>query len=307
MTVLVHIGYPKTATTWLQECVFGSQQTAYAPITKRYELIKTFIEPHELVFDTEGMAARFNRRADAARQRGDVPVLTHERLIGNPYSGGYDATLLAGRLRRCVPAPKIVMVIREQRDIIRSSYQQQAQDGGTLSLASFLNPPPGMQLPLFDLAFFEYDRFIQHYYAVFGADNVRVLLYEKLRADPGRTLEEIAAFCGYTDFVVGQLPLQARVRQSKTTLETAGLRHVHHLFGPRRRTNLHPLLTSVPLQKLGTRLVGLVAARLARQNERLSQQHRAMIAQAVQDRYVQSNRQTMRLTGHELAAFGYQV
>jgi len=49
-----------------------------------------------------------------------VPVLSAERLSGNPDSGGYDSVHVAEYLAATFPEARVLIVIREQADMLVS-------------------------------------------------------------------------------------------------------------------------------------------------------------------------------------------
>ena len=54
-----------------------------------------------------------------AAESDSTPVLSAERLSGNPHSGGYDSLQTAERLHRLFPQAKVLVVVREQTEEIR--------------------------------------------------------------------------------------------------------------------------------------------------------------------------------------------
>ena len=90
------------------------------------------------------------------------------------------------------------MVLREQKALISSMYGQYVADGGAVSLASFLRvPEPGLgRMPYFSLRLYEFDRLIEHYFGLFGRENVLALPAEMLGTDPQGFVRHIQTFCG---------------------------------------------------------------------------------------------------------------
>lgn len=67
-----------------------------------------------------------------AAESDSTPVLSAERLSGNPHSGGYDSLQTAKRLHRLFPQAKVLVVVREQTEEILSCYNQYVRAGGVL-------------------------------------------------------------------------------------------------------------------------------------------------------------------------------
>src|SRR3546814_8368538 len=94
--------------------------------------------------------------------------------------------MIADRLRETFPDARILIVIREQRALIRSMYSQHITDGGTGTLGRFLNrPEPGLgRKPWFDPEVYAFDRLIAYYCGLFGAERVLALPFELLAREP---------------------------------------------------------------------------------------------------------------------------
>jgi hypothetical protein len=67
---------------------------------------------------------------------GLIPMVSSERLSGNPHSGGYDSAVLAERLHQVFPGARVLVMIREQRSMILSSWAQYVRVGGACLLRS---------------------------------------------------------------------------------------------------------------------------------------------------------------------------
>src|SRR5581483_5513217 len=185
---LIHIGYHKTATSWLQKRAFSSAALGFALVEPRRLLNEQVAAPHDLDFDPDRCRAFFEPRLDEARLAGLVPVLSTERLCGDVLYGAYDSVLIAERLAATWPEAKIAIVIREQREMVVASYQQYVRAGGQLRFEQYARRPParGRYLLPFVVPHFEYDRLIGHYRRLFGAEEVLVLPFELFRREAAR-------------------------------------------------------------------------------------------------------------------------
>src|SRR6188768_529688 len=79
--LLVHIGFHKTGSTWLQNNLFcdtrfGYQQIADAP---RHQIVEHFVLPDPLFFDAEATASLYASYLAATRQAGRTLAISHER------------------------------------------------------------------------------------------------------------------------------------------------------------------------------------------------------------------------------------
>ncbi len=194
MSPLLHIGYMKTGSTWLQTRVLNDPAAGLLALASREALTEILVRPSVLDYDAEAVRALVAGPLAVCEKRGLVPVISHERLSGNPISGGFDSTIVADRLAELFPMARVAIVIREQRSFLTSFYNEYVCGGGACSLASFLHPPPGAKLPLFNARFLEYHRLIEYYHEAFGRERVLVLPFETLARDR-------LAFCNRLDHV----------------------------------------------------------------------------------------------------------
>jgi hypothetical protein len=299
MQPLVHIGYHKTGTTWLQQEVFSNSAAGFSQLGGAQRLIAV---------DTFGFKPRkvrrlMERRIGEVRNLGLTPVLSSERLSGAPHFGGYDSEIIADRLAAVFPNARIMVVIRQQTDMFLSIYKQHIRRGGAASLRQYLAPPrDGYWMPQFRFEYLEYHRLIARYQDLFGAANVLVLPYELLRARPGEFLAKVSGFVGLPPAEPRFLPLNV----SLSALSLSLRRHAN------RYLILDPVNPAPPLEfprsheilERSCRVVdAIVPEHLLERHER-RWRHRA--AREVGTRFAHSNARTAALTGLDLRTFGYE-
>ena len=110
-----------------------------------FDAIALLIYPNALDFSPQICKKYFYPKLLEATTGGLIPVLSYERLSGNPHSGGYDSKEIANRLVQVFPDAKILIVIREQKDIILSTYKQYIIEGGACTVKRYLHPPPPVE------------------------------------------------------------------------------------------------------------------------------------------------------------------
>jgi hypothetical protein len=196
--LLLHVGYHKTATTWMQRRLFvpahGFRQVAF-----HREAFDHVVAPHGFDFDPAPLAALLAER-NAALAPGEVPVLSSEILSGHPFQGGHESDVYAERLARIAPGARILISIRSQLKILPSVYMQYVLRGGTLPYDRFFAGNDELGYFGFTPGHFEYDRLVAHYQRLFGADRVHVLTQESLRQDREGAVAALAAFAGAAGF-----------------------------------------------------------------------------------------------------------
>ncbi len=176
---LIHIGYPKTASTWFRENLF-SKSSNYDLMT-REDVANVFISPYGNCFDAD-KATEFIKKIYSKNL-----IVSDERLLGGMYSGGYNgfaSAIIARRLQQVFPEAKILIFIRNQTDIIASTYYHYIMYGGTYGINKFLFPQDYyiiQKLGLFSFEFFNYYNTIEFYKSLFR--KVSIYLYEDFNAN----------------------------------------------------------------------------------------------------------------------------
>jgi hypothetical protein len=302
MRPLLHIGYHKTGTTWLQKHVFPNARAGFSLVSGGKRLRPTFVEINPFGFDPEAVRAGFESDIREAESRGLVPVLSAERLSGNPHFGGYDGRLIADRLAAAFPDARVLVAIREQAGMLVSLYKQYVKRGGAAPFRRYVAGTPGAdRAPRFRLDFLEYHRLVAHYQALFGDENVLVLPYELLLSQPEVFLEQIGGFLGVP--ATGADPRWANASPSALSLSLK--RHAN-------RWVVRDAFNPVPpfaFDGANDDLLRLCSAADARVPATLLERHerrwRRFAEAEVGDHYAESNALTARLTGLDLRAFGY--
>lgn len=302
---LIHIGYHRAGSTWLQRFLFAEAPAGFAqPFDRRADIASHLILPNSLDFDAEAARAHFAARLD---QGGLVPALSAERLSGYPDSGGYDSAEIARRLQAVFPDARVLIVIRRQADMLTSFYKVYVQAGGHLSLDDYVDPPERgrLRMPRFDFAHFAYHRLVGHYMRLFGAERVMVLPFEDIASRPETVARQVAHFAGLE--TVPDVSAARRVNASLSGL-TVSLKRRLNPFFLRDAANGYSPWALPGLARVGNAGFEWLDRRLpagwrAAGDRRLA----ARVARLVAGRYGASNRATQELTDLDLAMRGYDV
>jgi len=298
MQPLVHIGYHKTGTTWLQREVFSSSAAGFSQLGGAQRLIAV----NAFSFKPRKVRKQMERRIGEVLDRGLTPVLSSERLSGAPHFGGYDSEIIADRLAAVFPNSRIMVVIREQKEMFLSIYKQYIRRGGAASLRQYLAAPrDGYWMPQFRFEYLEYHRLISRYQDLFGARNVLVLPYELLRSRPGDFLAKVSGF-------MDMPPAEPRNRPMNVSLSALSLSLRRHA---NRYVVLDPVNPAPPFDfprsheilERSCRAVDAIAPKSLLERHERRWRHRA--AREVGNRYSHSNARTAALTGLALRTFGY--
>lgn len=305
---LIHIGYHKTGSSWLQNNIFNNDGFGFTDEygLARHELVYEFVRPAPFTFNADRVAGDFTPWLQKAQARGLRLVLSHERFSGYPSSGGYDSKMIADRLKQIFPDAKILIIIREQQSLIRSMYSQHISDGGVESAHNFLRQPePHLgRRPFFSRHFYEFHHLIGYYQSLFGEQNVLTLPFEMLHRQPQDFVDAIGSLCRHPKKPVGpvarvnerrpifmqwlQRPLNAIFYNNE--LSPGALFHIHN-FHKRyaKLTRFFRVLTPPPADRYF--------------DAKLRKYFRTEIGTY----YGDSNKLTEALTGLDLGKYGYAL
>lgn len=196
--ILLHVGYHKTATTWMQLRLFTAKH-GYRQIADHQEVFRHIVQPHGFRFDPAVMRDLLDARLKML-SADEVPVISSEILSGHPFQGGQQSDVYAERLARIAPNARILISVRTQLKILPSVYMQYVLRGGTMSWPQFFDGSDEPGYFAFSPEHFEYDLLVAQYQRLFGADNVYVLTQEGLLCDMDAAASAVAAFAGNSTF-----------------------------------------------------------------------------------------------------------
>jgi hypothetical protein len=306
---LIHIGYHKTGTKWLRGGLFLNKNAGYHWIDKDTPPVRRLVRAHPLEFDPAESRREFEPLLAEAAKKSLMPVICWGRLAGQAFSGGYDTKEIADRLKAVFPDGRIVVVVREQRSMIVSTYKQYVREGGALPPRKFMLPPRSrsLRVPWFDLRHFEYHHLLAYYRRLFGPNSVLVLPYEQFVTDPSSFVEQIARFAGrpLDDETLRSLPFESATNPSPPATAIVARRWLNGL-GVCTDLNPSPPLPSPLFWRLGKHIDR--ASLAPRQTvEREEAKLRQIVDETVLERYVESNRLTADLIGVDLAAYDWMI
>jgi hypothetical protein len=174
---LIHIGYPKTGSTFLQHWFAAHPQLAYSESG-----IAGFRDVHAIARDSVTPRAGLLYRVTSCEgltaphaSAGVVVEYDRERPVDMATSQSAACTALA----ELFPNALVLIVTRGFRAMILSSYSQYVRSGGDADLVDLIAGNKNLR----DLDPWNYDVLIELYTRAFGEGNVIVMPYELLRDD----------------------------------------------------------------------------------------------------------------------------
>jgi len=307
-TPLIHIGYPKAVSSWMQKWLF-TPQNGFCKVLDSLTLQLFLIDATPFAFDTakahEWMEKSLRDAPDSEQLQ---PVITGESLVGHTHCGGYNAKTNADRLKELCPDAKILIVVREQKAAIRSLYKTFVIWGMPHSIDRILEPVDANLSPQFNLDFLRYDLLVAYYQQLYGKDQVLVLPYEQFAEDGAGFLRRIFSFCQIdnAEQKIKKLPVKRKVNRGQTLL---------NLVIERWR---NMLLVSSPFNYAGwfKPTEQSLKRRIARSKKNpfpafmdtwFEQGFRKKVDAHCAGKFAASNRRLQELTGLDLAHYGYEL
>ncbi|MBX3486145.1 sulfotransferase [Phenylobacterium sp.] len=292
--LLIHVGYHKTGTTWLQRILFRPEY-GYRPIMDHEDVFRWFLRPHGLDFDEAATRAHITSLRGQG-EPGLVDVISSEILVGNPHFGGRESDAYARRLHAAAPDARILITLREQLRSATSEYMQYISRAGTMKPTEYFDDAPIMGYAKYAPEHLEYHRLIGLYRELFGAENVIVMTQEALAKDGKAYARRLAEAAGVTS--PGDLETIDTRPMSPSPEEFAApiLRRINHFrSGP---TGPGPFLDLGPVSAFVYRVAHYLSRRpFAKRMLGRVKPVTAIVHRRFTDRYLESNRQLKAMLG----------
>jgi hypothetical protein len=193
---IIHIGYPKAGSTWLQDRVFNNSELQYYCASREF-VYRYILEPDCFSFDSELAKRKVEELFRNPLSRNLTPIVSSELLCGSAnINGGANARIYADRLKKILPEAKIIIVIREQLSWLESFYKMEVCHN-----KKFYHPEALLatrndldKTSKFLIYFLFYDKLIECYQTLFGKGNVLVLPFETLCSEPFEFIRRVLLF-----------------------------------------------------------------------------------------------------------------
>lgn len=224
----VHIGHPKTGTTTLQEGFFSQHEDiAYLGRPYNNPIFKEEVRSLGLQDSTAYHPGGLKSLIDNYRKvnKNKTIVISEETFSSVNCN---DRGLIADRIKEVFSPCSIIIVIRNQFDIIRSFYAN--FDGVILNM----NRPTG-KLVMFDrwlkyqwlnrhygyFSQINYHRLIQYYIDLFGVQNVHVFLFEDFVHNKKEFFKKVLSCMAIDEKTIFEKIISAHERKGPSNREYA--------------------------------------------------------------------------------------
>lgn len=192
--MLLHVGYPRTATSFLQREIFLNHRVGcdipFSDLHRCNNLVNQLIT-YPLNFESTETKKILFPLIQTIVNKHLIPVISNEHLCAASGPRSQSAPIIADRLFELFPNAQILITTRNQSDTILSLYKSYCAGGGTEDIAHFMiahNPRYFIANHLF------YHRLIALYVKKFSLRNVLILPYEKLILHPHEYIDTLLRF-----------------------------------------------------------------------------------------------------------------
>jgi len=316
--LLIHIGYHKTGTTWLQNELFRSENNVFEPLSLQAKGRSTL--SWDFLIGQDGyLLSSFESNKEVIKasllkilkQKGGccskVFVLTSERFSGHPHAGGFEAKILANRLNDIFPKAKILIVIREQRSFIKSLYFQYLSKvgAGVLSLKRYLCLPYDT-IPYFSPNNLNFNLLVEYYFELFGRENVLVLPYELFKLDPIEYVGKIGIFIN-REIEIDESRFQVLHNTNRRTFVLYYFRYLN-FFIRRKSLNFYSIYSNKYSRYLAIKIQSTLMLLTPKLFDKwLNFRTQKYIQDWVGNRYELSNSKLSDLINIDLSKYGYHT
>lgn len=222
--IILHPGYPKCASTWLQNAVFTKENGFHTHLpTFENEVIEQFAWTNPVNFDSDLI-----KRSMLSESSDEKLYISHEALVGDPILGNYWGFEVAARLAAVFKPAKVLLIFREQASYIYSSWSEYVTRGGTNSIDKYALSYKDIKgyRPVLNLDFLKYDELYRQYGHHFGRSNILFLPLELLSKDNKLFIEKLEEFLE-TDFT--RLSKEKKYVGNRG-ITTSILRHLNRIY-----------------------------------------------------------------------------
>ncbi|MDQ0298121.1 hypothetical protein J2S78_000529 [Salibacterium salarium] len=229
--VYVHIGFHKTATSFLQRCIYPKMKSVryikYGALKKQlYNLRLKTLEDEEIQQIREKILTFYKKK----------PILiSYEGLSGSPFSQKRSKSNIKvlEDIRRVFPEEEfdvhIIVGIREQVNLLTSLYVQYVHQGGVKKAEEHLANLEEQGI----LDHYHYDHYLHKVEELFGKNHYYLIIYELFKQQTEQQLFNLLSFMGENKIPEYE---NEQVNRSYGTMQMMIGRRVNYLF----KTRLHP-------------------------------------------------------------------
>ncbi len=134
------------------------------------------IEKDDTIYDKHSIKKELNYMREGSPEN---ILFSYEPLTGHHYKTNFpNRTQIARRLHE-IGINRIIITIRNQCEVLESTYKQYVKSGGVLKFSEYFNFT-SKEVSYFNIEYFNYFNIINLYSQIFGRENVLLLQHEDL-------------------------------------------------------------------------------------------------------------------------------
>jgi phage terminase small subunit len=319
---VIHVGLPKTATTFLQLNVFPFIENAFYrgpdPDANDIEILKPFIHinvyfPHSAFKNTESIK-NYKKELYEYIQRENILdrncLFSFESLVGSNFHSFNNQDENIKTMKEIFPEGKILFVFRKQDEWIESQYNQTFKqsgrfDAGELHVAYHnLNDYIGYKFGKFGKSKYinvnalNWYEMIKKYQDNFGFDNVLALPYELFRENPEKFLKIFYDFFEFTPYYPDSYSAVNRsIKRYNFTYYPA--LNIYHRFLDNLPADFQRFLRKN--DRGWVKFLSSIKKYKDIKNQKLTKKQRELIFEI----HSKNNKKLAQLTGFDLSNYGY--
>lgn len=307
---VIHIGYPRAGSTWLQNNLFphisNVEFLGTNSLIKQgwaHQLKALFADSNLLDFSPSKIRD-FIERNTQDRDANKIWIWSSEAITGFYNKRGFQyAKINADHLKQTFGNAKILIVIRNQLDHLKSLYRHYLLWGGITSLEFLLDSPRGARNAVFCSEDFMYNKLIRYYIELFGPSNVCTIPFELLREDVDQYVADICKFIGVNPPIMDDAK-RTPVYAGYTTNFCRYVRILNHFT----RTPFNPdgwlhRSSRIPNPYAIAKVVADFEERIGIHRYLITQERE----EALKDLYRPANEELQKSVAYDLAKYGYPM
>jgi len=225
--IYLHVGPHKTASTYLQQHIFNQLEgfDYYGPTS---DITKKLHPQNYNISDEKAGSVNVDELNSLAIN--NKVLISSENWFGEHNLGYQNRFSNCDIIKKLIPAAKIIIIIRKQDDWLKSLYKQNVQKGSYFSFEDFV-----AQFGFDDNPFDVIDNYINN----FGKENVHIIPYEKLLAEPDKFISDIASVLGYSNALISVNRFENKSVNDKLLVINRRLNYFLCLLSGSDRSNLN--------------------------------------------------------------------
>ncbi len=220
--IYIHVGLPRTATTYLQRSIFPYfNDIKYVDLSdNKYSIFRDLYFKNFIFYPLSNIKEHIREYFCSLNQK--KILISDEMWFGGTIGGTHfnfsNNYFLSGVLKEIFPNAKIILTIRRQDKWFESIYRYLLRDGHYVGIRQFLNYRNGefydystyfRKGPNIDVKILDYKKYIENYIKLFGENNILIIPQELLAYNKELFINKVETFLGSSYSAKGEYSKKA--------------------------------------------------------------------------------------------------